>query len=102
MCAICSYADVHGHWPDMAPARTHCRGCHRSWARQRELHCGRCHAHFASAAAADAHLVERQGGLECLDAEAAGLTARPSDFGVLLTRGARARGRVRAGMPGPT
>jgi len=58
-CPICAFADTHHWWgPDLAPARSHCRDCHRSWASLVEGHCPTCHEHFANVKAFDAHLLE--------------------------------------------
>jgi hypothetical protein len=62
-CTTCIYAAEHGWWGAIAPARTHCRRCHRFWASLREAHCVRCCRQFASNAAADAHTLTEG----CLD-----------------------------------
>jgi len=55
-CPVCAYADAHGHWGPIAPARSHCRGCHRAFGPSlREAHCTVCHRHFASPDAFDGH-----------------------------------------------
>jgi len=61
-CRICSYCSENGWWgPDLAPAKTHCSRCHRSWASTVEGHCSICCAHFANVKAFDAHLLEAGG-----------------------------------------
>jgi len=58
-CAPCEYAKIHHWWgPALAPARSHCARCHRSWASLIEGHCTICCAHFANVKAFDAHLTE--------------------------------------------
>lgn len=52
-CTVCDHARIHG-WDGLKHG-THCRGCHRTWTGLKELHCTRCHQHFASEAGADAH-----------------------------------------------
>jgi hypothetical protein len=55
-CSACTHAQEHGWWGPIAPARSHCRKCHRGWASLKEGHCPRCCTHFATPAAFDAHL----------------------------------------------
>jgi hypothetical protein len=55
-CEPCIHAMEHGWWGDIAPARTHCRDCHRSWRSRIEGHCTLCHSHFFNPKAFDAHL----------------------------------------------
>lgn len=58
-CEPCAHAAKHAWWgPSLAPARSHCRDCHRSWASPREGHCTRCHAHFSDVRAFDYHMGE--------------------------------------------
>jgi hypothetical protein len=58
-CVVCAHARKHSWWgPALAPAKSHCRDCHRSWASSREGHCTRCHAHFADVRAFDYHIGE--------------------------------------------
>jgi hypothetical protein len=64
-CNVCEYANKHAWWgPDLAPARSHCRDCHRSWASLTEGHCAMCCGHFANEKSFDAHLLEESG---CVD-----------------------------------
>lgn len=55
-CGACVHAAEHGWWGDIAPARTHCCDCHRSWRSLLEAHCTMCHRHFFNPKAFDAHL----------------------------------------------
>ena len=69
-CPVCIEADHRGCFgPALRPARTHCRGCHRSWGNAevppgprctrggiRQVHCPACHAQFRNPQAFDAHL----------------------------------------------
>jgi hypothetical protein len=58
-CEVCDHARKHSWFgPKLAPARSHCRHCHRSWASLVEGHCTICCAHFANVKAFDAHLTE--------------------------------------------
>jgi hypothetical protein len=55
-CVPCAYVAIHHQWGDtLAPGRSHCRDCHRTWASLIEGHCAVCHHHFANYPAFDAH-----------------------------------------------
>lgn len=98
-CGVCAFADdyagdgddnyVGGYWPDDAPGRSHCRGCHRSWNGLAEAHCVRCHHHFTSGGAADVHWQ----GANCVDPATVKtkkgepkLVVHPSPFGDIWSR----------------
>jgi hypothetical protein len=67
-CVHCSFAAEHHWWgPDLAPARSHCERCHRSWASGRECHCTGCCRHFDHVNAFDAHQINGK----CCDPAAA-------------------------------
>lgn len=58
-CAPCAHATENGWWgPALAPARTHCQNCHRSWRSLREGHCRACCRHFTHPKAFDGHTTE--------------------------------------------
>ena len=58
-CEICQYANKHAWWgPKLAPARSHCRKCCRSWASLNEGHCASCCRQFVNTKSFDAHLTE--------------------------------------------
>ena len=58
-CKPCEHSTQHAWWgPDLLPAKSHCRSCHRSWASLREGHCTRCCGHFSDGRAFEAHLTE--------------------------------------------
>jgi hypothetical protein len=61
-CPICAYASEHHWWgPELAPARSHCSDCHRSWTSLVEGHCTLCCENFANIKAFDAHLAPEGG-----------------------------------------
>lgn len=68
-CPTCAFAGENGWWGNIAPARTHCRGCHRFWGNSkgdpgphgrgaglREAHCAACHEHFLTPEAFYLHM----------------------------------------------
>jgi hypothetical protein len=58
-CAPCAYVAIHHWWgPSVAPGRSHCHECHRTWASTIEGHCTVCHRHFATYPAFDAHFID--------------------------------------------
>lgn len=49
-CEPCAYSAINHSWgPSLAPFKTHCKKCHRSWRSLREGHCASCCAHFVNA-----------------------------------------------------
>ena len=55
-CPVCEHIRVHGWMGNIAPARNHCRDCHRESASLKEGHCRGCCTQFASYKAFDYHL----------------------------------------------
>ncbi|MGH9652581.1 MAG: hypothetical protein ACRD6B_03845 [Bryobacteraceae bacterium] len=81
---------------------TTCRDCHRCWTKLPEAHCARCHRHFATLGAFDAHWV-RDAGLYVDDADVWHLSASAAE-GLRRTdrkadRAALALGAARAPAP---